>query len=448
MRKLESQGLDILCWADDVESGALQQAQNIAVHPHAFHHVALMPDVHQGYGFPIGTVVAFKNVICPYGVGADVACGMLAARIGGGINDRVFKDPIVAGIFHQRLALTVPLGFHHNDSIGLPGFEQETDELLQKHGFPEDGGEYGIVTKEAVANQLGTLGGNNHFMEVQYDEEGRVWFMIHCGSRNLGARICTEFYRLARTFTDQSGCVLPDRNLSFFPADSKEGLDYIQHMALCVDFSYMNRTKILERMMTVLGELLGPGLTVEEVHQIHHNFASLETHFGEDVWVHRKGATPAIKGTIGIIPGSMGSYSYLVQGAGEVDGDGNPESFRSCSHGAGRKMSRKDAREKIDIDRVREQMKGITFNDHKGILEESPGAYKDISVVMSQQAEGEHKLVEVVHELHPQLNLKDSGTQRDLIDKEKRENGISRTKSEYSRQDRNKRKAKNRKKRR
>lgn len=423
MKSIESPGVPILCWADDIEPGALQQANNIAVHPHVFDHVALMPDAHQGYGFPIGTVAAFKDVVCPYGVGADVACGMLAARIGGGVYRGTFKDWIISKTFHDRLILAIPLGFHHNSSIGLDGFEEEALTLLEQFDFPEDGGEYGIITKETVADQLGTMGSGNHFIEVQYDEQDRTWFMIHCGSRNLGATVCNVFYKLARKHTEDQGVTLPDKNLSFLRADSKEGQDYIRHMNFCINFSFMNRTKILERMMTVLTGLLGPGHTVEEEHQIHHNIASLETHYGEEVWVHRKGATPAVASLVGIIPGSMGSSSYLVEGVGESPAHGNPESFNSCSHGAGRKMGRKEAKKKIDIERVRGQMDGIVFDDNEGILEEAPDAYKDISEVMAQQTEGEHALVRVLHELHPQINVKDSGTQRNRIDEERRQTG-------------------------
>ena len=408
---IDTEKLPIYVWATDADDATLEQARNLANHPHAFHHVSLMPDAHVGYGMPIGGVAAFKDVVCPYAVGADIACSMMAVRLSGGLNPSVWRDWVIANTFRARVKNNIPMGFLHNSGLGVTPHTQEARELLSKHPDVE----CEIITEEAVADQLGTLGGNNHFCEIQYDENEQIWLMIHCGSRNIGARLCTEYYRLAVQHCESVNAEVPVKHLSFLPIDNKEGQEYIAKMQFCMDFSHLNKEIILRKLLDELKGLLGEDFPVEEKYLIHHNFAALENHFGEDVWVHRKGATPASKETIGIIPGSMGSASYIVKGLDNVD------SFSSCSHGAGRCMSRKQAKQSITLDQVRESMQGVIYDECEEILDEAPAAYKDIGVVMANQTGDDNALVEVVHTLTPLVNIKGTNPSRQSSDRPKSE---------------------------
>lgn len=398
MRTINDAKIPIFCWADGLEDEALKQAINVANHPMAFHHVVLCADAHSGYGFPIGCVAAFEDVVSAYAVGNDIACSMLASRLDG-ISQSDIIDMSLRKTIHDSIKREVPTGVRHNSDWKTQMEYDHADKLMSKHGIDND-----IISREAVADQLGTLGAGNHFWELQISEsEGltTIWIMIHCGSRNIGSKVCTKYFKLSKDYCDQKGYSLPDPHLSFLPMDHVHGIDYWKQMQFCMDFSHENKEVILERTLQVLRKTF-KNVSVAEKVLIHHNFASVETHFGKQVVVHRKGATPAFKGTIGIIPGSMGTGSFIVEGMGNAD------SFESCSHGAGRAMSRQKARDSISLSAIKRQMEGIYFDACKNIIEEAPDAYKDISVVMNAQTEGDSPLVKIVHSMRPLINIKDT----------------------------------------
>ena len=395
MKTINDAKIPIICWSDPLEDGALKQAVNVANLPVAFHHVSLMADAHSGYGMSIGGVAALDGVVSPYMVGNDIACSMLAARFDG-ISLEDIEDMSVRKLIHDSVKCQVPTGMKHNTDWDTPLEYDRADKMMTKHGIQND-----IISREVVADQLGTLGGGNHMWEMQIDEEGDLWVMIHCGSRNIGSKICTRYFNLSKDYCSQHGYDLPDPHLSFLPMDNVHGIEYWKQMQFCMDFSHENKEVILERTVQVLRRIFKSVSVVEKV-LIHHNFASVETHFGKPVVVHRKGATPASKGVIGIIPGSMGTASFIVEGCGNAD------SFESCSHGAGRAMSRQKAKDAISLSVVKKQMKGIYFDACEGVIEEAPDAYKDIQTVMRIQTEGDAPLVKILHSLRPLINIKDT----------------------------------------
>ena len=385
MRKtLTTEKLPIKLWLDEIEPSALEQARNLANLPFAFHHVAIMPDAHQGYGMPIGGVMATEGVIVPNAVGVDIGCGMCAAPTDlSGIDPADLKK-IMAGI--RRL---VPLGFNHHktprDERWMPGL----------------GGKLPLVEQEyrSALTQIGTLGGGNHFIEIQRGSDGRVWLMIHSGSRNIGFRVANHYNQLAIDIGRKGRSAIPKAwQLAHLDLDSQVGQTYLAEMEYCVQFALRNRLLMLEMVKEALIEQMGE-VAFGEVINIAHNYAAREVHFGREVLVHRKGATSAAAGQLGIIPGSQGSRSYIVRGLG------NPESFRSCSHGAGRLMGRKEAQRSLDLEAEKARL------DRQGIihairsrrdLDEAAGAYKDIASVISAQSD----LVEVMVELSPLAVIK------------------------------------------
>jgi len=383
----ERQRIPVWSWCRDAEPGARQQALDVAAHPAAFHHVALMPDAHQGFGMPIGGVAALHGMLSPNMVGVDIACGMLAARLDLD-PDRLSKKALSAIMAAARNA--IPMGFAHRRD---DAFRADAEALRKAHreALAEVVAGRDIVEPDAVAAQLGTLGGGNHFLEVQADEQGRPWIMLHSGSRNLGKRVCETFHRLALDHCRQARLPVPHPHLAALPDDSPAGRSYLALMAFCMDFSRRNRELMLDLMLRAIAQATGHTTAVAESINIHHNFAARETHYGESVWIHRKGATPARLGEPGIIPGSMGTRSHIVRGKG------NPDAFASCSHGAGRAMSRQAARRSLDIKDFRQAMDGIVCRCQPELLDESPMAYKDIAAVIAAQRD----LVDVIHTLRP-----------------------------------------------
>lgn len=364
---------------DQLEEGCLQQAVNLSNLPFVRHWVALMPDTHQGYGMPIGGVAALKDVIIPNAVGVDIGCGVAFAETSvhksqAGEGD--FKS-LVKGIMDR-----VPLGFDHHK---VP---QKSEVLDRELG--ERGKEYRRIPElvEEIYNgyyQVGTLGGGNHFIEIQEDQQGKLCIMVHSGSRNFGYKIANYFNHLAREFNKRADIRVPESyQLAYLPVDSREGQEYILWMTLALKFARENRQRILD-VVKGLMEKRFPGIRFSNEINAHHNYASLETHFGEELWVHRKGAIRAGKGELGIIPGSMGSFSYIVEGLG------NPESFCSCSHGAGRVMSRNEAKQSFSKKEVVEDLKklGVYIGAPKKsqLVDECRFAYKDIDFVISQQSD-------------------------------------------------------------
>lgn len=379
MKKLAD---NILCWCENPEEGAIQQAKNIAEHPCLIGNVCLMPDTHEGYGMPIGGVVALENAICPNMVGVDIGCGMLAC------DTSITSIPTTAELKQilAKIREKVPVGFvHHDDPQDHPVFDNEDwdKEIICR------------TEKESARRQLGTLGGGNHFIELQRDETGRMWIMIHTGSRNLGKKVADYYNKIAveeNKLWRQYACV--EYELAFLPVGSFYTEDYLAAMRLCMKFAEANRMRIFQKITEAIQEVLGEHVLFNTPITIAHNYATLEHHYDKDVWVHRKGATLARTGTIGIIPGSQGSCSYIVEGLG------NEASLCSCSHGAGRCMSRAKARAGLDLNQE------IATLDAKGIihairtvqdLDEAPSAYKDIDEVMDQQKD----LVKIVRKLEP-----------------------------------------------
>ena len=379
MRVVATEKKPIKMWIDDIEDGALQQAKNLANLPFIYKHVAIMPDSHQGYGMPIGGVMATEGVIVPNAVGVDIGCGMIAAKTS---ICNVDIEQIKATMGKIREA--VPVGFaHHEDSQHWSGFNEAPD-------IP-------IIQQEAASatKQLGTLGGGNHFIEIQQDQDDMIWLMVHSGSRNFGYKIANAYHAKAKKLCERWYSDIPDPDLSFLPIESREAKEYFEAMNYALAFAYQNRKIMLDRAMACFESVVGSGgFVYDDYINIHHNYAAWENHFGKNVIVHRKGATLAREDTVGIIPGSQGTKSYIVQGLG------NPQSFNSCSHGAGRRMGRKQATRELDlaneIKRLDDQgiVHGIrNTND----LDEAAGAYKDIGVVMAAQSD----LVEIKTELTP-----------------------------------------------
>ena len=379
VRTITTGRIPIKLWLDDIEPGAMQQAKDIANLHHAAHHVAIMPDAHQGFGMPIGGVLATREIVIPNAVGVDIGCGMCALRTS---LEKVSQTDLMRIV--ERIKRSIPVGFRHNKrpcDIGLlPPL---------KHKLPVVEREY-----ENASYQLGTLGGGNHFIELQKGSDGLVWIMVHSGSRNLGKQVADHYYRKALRETETNFKKLKTpKQLSFLPLDSDEGRLYLSEMQYCVDFAYASRKQMMEVVSAIIGDHF-KDVAFSQFINIAHNYASLENHFGEQLVVHRKGATSARKNESGIIPGSQGSNSYITRGKG------NPDSFESCSHGAGRVMGRKEAQRSLDLKKEKEKLdkKGIIHSiQRQRDLDEASGAYKDISRVMKLQDD----LVEIVTELRP-----------------------------------------------
>ncbi|MEA3445318.1 MAG: RtcB family protein [Bacteroidota bacterium] len=379
---ISSEKIPIKLWLNDIEAGALRQAKNIANLPFAFRHVAIMPDSHEGYGMPIGGVLATKAVIVPNAVGVDIGCGMCAVKTNlKSVNEKDMRKMMFA---IRRL---VPVGFKHHserkDVMLMPSMEN----------IPKDG----IVARQfdAARKQIGTLGGGNHFIEIQKSKDGDIWIMLHSGSRNIGLKVADHYNRLAKKLNERWYSEVEKKiDMAFLPIETREAKDYFSEMQYCIDFAFASRKLMMDSVKSVFADMFGNSFQELDFVNIAHNYAAWENHFGTNVLVHRKGATSARKGEIGIIPGSQGTKSYIVAGKG------NPESFNSCSHGAGRVLGRKQAQRTLDLDEEIKRLdeKGIIHSiRHQRDLDEAPSAYKNIDEVMENQ----NDLVEILVELNP-----------------------------------------------
>ncbi|SHK43146.1 RtcB family protein [Xylanibacter ruminicola] len=376
-------------WTDNVEESAMRQIENLTTLPFLFHHLAIMPDVHAGMGMPIGGVLACKDVVIPNAVGVDIGCGMCAVKTNWKVSEipiEVLRKGIMKGIRER-----IPLGMdHHNEP---------QDEKYLPEGHDIDKLEVANRRQHSIRHEVGTLGGGNHFIELQKDEEGTLWIMIHSGSRNLGKQVGDYYNKIAATLNAQwYSNVSPDIHLPFLARGSREFEMYWKEMRYCIDFALCNRKLMMERIEEVLADSL-KGIEFEPMINIAHNYAAFEHHFGQDVIVHRKGATLAREGVIGIIPGSQGTASYIVEGLG------NPDSFCSCSHGAGRVLSRKMAIKTLDLQQEVAQLeaKGIVHAIRsQEDMQEASGAYKDIEEVIAN----ERDLVKVKTRLLPVAVIK------------------------------------------
>lgn len=381
----------IKIWAerDTIEDSCLEQAEHIAMLPFTYKWAALMPDTHTGKGMPIGGVVACDGAVIPNAVGVDIGCGM--AFVQTDIPVALLRETITgSGTLLQliigNILRNIPTGFSHYKTVQSSAVLDSAKEELSKYeSDPEL-----INNIDDGYFQIGTLGGGNHFIELQEDEDGLCTIMLHSGSRNFGFRVCEHFNRIAAELNEKWHSAVPSAwRLPFLPADSDEGRRYLNWMRLSMDFAYENRAAMLAKVKDIFGTYVSK-FTGTEAHfsdeiNCHHNYAALENHYGKNVFVHRKGAISAREGEMGIIPGSMGSYSYIVRGKG------NPESFMSSSHGAGRLYSRTAAMQKFAVDTVINDLKAnnvvLGKNKKSDVAEESRFAYKDIDTVMSAQQE-------------------------------------------------------------
>ena len=396
---ISTERIPIKLWLDDIEDGALKQVKNLANLPFAFKWISVMPDSHQGYGMPIGGVMATEDVIIPNAVGVDIGCGMCAVKTSlTDIDTETLKK--IMGEIRE----VIPVGFKKH--------EEEQDGTLMPEVCTDDWYiDYPLCSGENynALKSLGTLGGGNHFIEIQKGSDEFIWIMIHSGSRNLGFKVADYYNRLAQELNEKWKSGVPKEwELAFLPVESEEGQAYLREMQYCVDFALANRELMMRRIIDIFISTFPNDKVLDRFHfencnsdmiNIAHNYASLENHFGKNVWVHRKGATLAREDTIGIIPGSQGTKSYIVKGKGNVD------SFMSCSHGAGRKMSRtaaiKDLNLKDEIEKMDKQ--GIIHGlRNQKDLDEASGSYKDILEVMKNQED----LVEILVELQPLAVIK------------------------------------------
>ena len=384
---LQGSHVNALVWTPltGVESGALAQLRNVASLPIMFHHVAAMPDVHFGAGATVGSVIAMKEALIPAAVGVDIACGMGAILTNLHVDDLKGVDK---SVLRNSIERTIPVGFNsHKESMWKKyNYADEIEQLLDT--IP-----HCVSNKKDNASiQLGTLGSGNHFIELDQDEQGRIWLMLHSGSRNTGLRIAEYHIKIAKNLKLSKD--LPDANLAYFLAGSPEFESYLEDVLWAQQYAHWNRRLMADLVMKSLKHYLS--IKIEDEVWCHHNFVERETHFGESVYVTRKGAIKAGTGERGIIPGSMGSSSYIVEGKG------NPDSFNSASHGAGRRMSRSKAKESFTLTDLDQQMVGIEYRRDSSILDEIPGAYKDIDEVMANQVD----LVDVKEKLHQILVVK------------------------------------------
>ena len=380
--EINTERIPILLWLDDLEEGALQQTRDLANLSVAYKHIAIMPDAHQGYGMPIGGVLATKDAIIPNAVGVDIGCGMCSLKT----NLKNIKRDELKDVM-GNIRKTVPVGFKHH------GEKQNEDWM------PPIEEELPIVSREyeQARSQIGTLGGGNHFIEIQQGSDGYIWIMVHSGSRNVGFTVANYYHNQAKKENEHRQEDVP-KDLSYFLRGT-EGFDsYFKEMNYCIQFALQNRKLIMERVRNAFTEVI-PEVKFSDFINKPHNFAAWETHFDQELIVHRKGATRAEEGEWGMIPGSQGTSSFLVTGKG------NPLSFNSCSHGAGRVMSRNQARKILDIKTETAQMEalGVIHSlHHERDLDEAPGSYKDIEEVMARQKD----LVDIQVRLKPLAVIK------------------------------------------
>jgi tRNA-splicing ligase RtcB len=381
-------------YTGEVEATARQQLVNVSRLPIVHHHIAAMPDVHLGIGATVGSVIPTLRAIIPAAVGVDIGCGMIATRLSLTGND--FDERKLKKVFDQ-ISRDVPVGFgQHNDrdvrSDAAKTFQKGLKRILEKHpGIQKRVGKHSRWT-----HQLGTLGGGNHFIELCLDEANRAWAMLHSGSRGIGNAIGTYFIALAKGDAEKTQLQLPDRDLAYFPEGAAHFDDYVQAVGWAQDYARANRAEMMDLVIEAMRRHLPSFEITGEAVNCHHNYVEREFHYGEHVWLTRKGAIRAAKGELGIIPGSMGARSYIVRGRGSA------ASFDSCAHGAGRRMSRNAAQKKFSLEDLAAQTAGVICRKDKGVLDEIPGAYKDIDEVMANQSD----LVEVLHTLKQVLCVK------------------------------------------
>lgn len=393
---LNKGNVPVKIFTDDVDSASLTQLGNMSQLPFIHSHIAAMPDVHHGIGATVGSVIPTRGAIIPAAVGVDIGCGMNAVRLSLKASDLPDNLYTIRSAIEKR----VPTGFdeHVRPSIQgstLKNMEKHLDVITDKHT--------GLVKMlknfhRTWGKQLGTLGGGNHFIELCLDESDDVWIMLHSGSRGIGNVIGRYFIEKAKKDVGKELGRLPDKDLAYFTEGTQHFDDYVQAVSWAQDYAMVNRREMMRLVLDALqaSKQLPAFTTTREAINCHHNYVQKEEHFGAEVYITRKGAISAQEGQLGIIPGSMGAKSYIVRGLG------NQQSFCSCSHGAGRRMSRSQAKRLFTTRDLEAQTQGIECRKDKGVVDEIPSAYKDIDVVMQNQSD----LVEVVHTLKQVICVK------------------------------------------
>lgn len=367
---VRGKNVNIKLWTPvhSVESKALDQLRNIAALPWALHHVAVMPDVHYGKGATVGSVIAMKEAVSPAAVGVDIGCGMAAVKT----NLKASDLPESLRKIRSAIEEAIPVGFESHDAPALLK-SQRTELFVNEFGNLHKGVQR---LRDKALKQVGTLGGGNHFIELCLDTEDNVWMMLHSGSRNIGKSLADIHITKAKELVHNQH--LPDRDLAVFLAGTPEMEAYRRDLYWAQRYALLNRKTMLELYRKIMRKFFPQVLFGEPIH-CHHNYVSEETHFGEHVYVTRKGAISAEVGKLGIIPGSMGAKSFIVEGLG------NPEAFNSASHGAGRKMSRGAAKRTFTTEDLEAQTAGVECRKDRAVVDEIPGAYKDIEEVMENQ---------------------------------------------------------------
>jgi len=390
MEKVEVIGRTVVkMWTTEFDDKAREQIENLASLPFVHHHIALMPDCHGGMGMPIGGVLPTKDVVIPNAVGVDIGCGMCAVKTN--IRARRLTEKILRKVIMKGIRERIPLGMDHH--------EEMQDEKYLPTGFDLEKLPVVVTNYKSIHHQVGTLGGGNHFIELQRDDEGRLWIMIHSGSRNLGKQVGAFYNKKAKWLNElYYSKVESELMLPFLPLKTHEFNDYWGEMNYCIAFAKCNRQLMMERIKEVIVDAL-PLAEFEPTIDIAHNYAAFENHFGANCIVHRKGAVRARVGEIGIIPGSQGTSSYIVEGLGNAD------SFMSSSHGAGRVMSRTQAIKTLNLEDEIKKMesKGIVHSIRsQRDLDEAASAYKDIDQVIALETD----LVKVITKLEPLAVIK------------------------------------------
>lgn len=388
---MEQLSKKLLSWAPDLEPQAQEQALLTAQLPFIHGHVALMPDAHWGMGATIGSVIPTLGAIVPAAVGVDIGCGMIAARLDVGDREMTSHD-MHSNIqaLHDEIRKRVPAGV---------GVGHATLSGINTHRNTAAWAVYGEELETTAAKQLGSLGSGNHFVEICLDEADRVWIVLHSGSRGVGNKLASIHIDIAKGLMKEWFISLDDPNLAYLVEGTYQFDEYITDMLWAQEYAMENRERMLNLVLNAMRWVfVNSAITCGEIVNCHHNFTTKERHMGKDVWLTRKGAIRAREGDRGVIPGSMGTRSYIVKGLG------NPAAFNSCSHGAGRRLGRKAAKRELSIESFEEAMVGKTWNakDAVALLDEHPSAYKDIDVVMENQKD----LVTIEHTLHQILNYK------------------------------------------
>ncbi len=369
----------VLSWANhDLASQETQMAKNVASLPFVFKHVALMPDVHLGKGALVGSVLATKETIIPAAVGVDIGCGMCAVKmpfVADQLDGKLKK-------IRQEIEAQIPVGFEANKAV-----EKSVSNWQQWQQFKDLHPKVQHLEKKALT-QMGSLGGGNHFIELCLDTENNVWLMLHSGSRHIGNMLAQQHINTAKDLAKLTETKLPDPDLAYFVAGTSEFAAYWHDLQWAQNYARYNRDVMMTRFKRIVEKAIAGGKPTKPLLSVncHHNYAEKELHFGEDIYVTRKGAVRAQTSDYGIIPGSMGAKSFIVKGKGHA------ESYCSCSHGAGRLMSRNQAKKRFNLDDLVQQTQGVECRKDKGVLDEIPSAYKPIDEVMNQQQD----LVEVV----------------------------------------------------